>query len=283
MPSVLIAGCGYVGEATARLFHVRGWEVEAWSRSARASETLPFATRAVDITDAASVKTQAQEFAVIIDCVSTGGGSVEDYRRVYLKGARNLLNAFPAARFIFTSSTSVYAQTDGACVDENSPADPQRATARILRETEELVLARGGIVARLAGIYGPGRSALLRKFLAGEATISGDGSRFINQVHREDIAAALFLLATPTVEPPRVFNVADDAPISERAAYEYLAAKFNRELPPTMTAAAPRKRSNSNKRVSNAKLRALGWRPQFPNFAAAMERSIIPALDTAGA
>ncbi len=72
---------------------------------------------------------------------------------------------------LFTSSTSVYAQRDGSWVTEESETKPARETGRILLETEEFVLGHGGIVARLAGIYGPGRSALLSKFLAGEAII----------------------------------------------------------------------------------------------------------------
>jgi hypothetical protein len=39
-----------------------------------------------------------------------------------------------------------------------------------------------------------------------------------------------------------------------------------------------RKRGGSNKRVSNAKLRNLGWEPRYPTFAEAMERSILPSF-----
>lgn len=58
---------------------------------------------------------------------------------------------------LFTSSTSVYAQNTGEWVTEESLAKPDRETGRILRETEELVLAHRGCIARLAGIYGPAR------------------------------------------------------------------------------------------------------------------------------
>ena len=93
---------------------------------------------------------------------------------MYLDGARHLLTAFRPARFVFTGSTSVYAQTDGTWLDEAAPAAPDRETGRVLRATEDLVLAApGGVVARLAGIYGPGRSNLLRKFFFGEAIIGG--------------------------------------------------------------------------------------------------------------
>ncbi len=56
------------------------------------------------------------------------------------------------------------------------------------------------MVARLAGIYGPGRSALLRKFLSGEARIENGGERYLNQVHRDDIAAALLHLVASSIE-----------------------------------------------------------------------------------
>ena len=87
---------------------------------------------------------------------------------------RNLRRHFPRRASFFTSSSSVYPQTDGPLVTEESDASPDRETSRILRETEELVLSRGGCVARLAGIYGPGRSFVLKNFLEGTATIEGN-------------------------------------------------------------------------------------------------------------
>ena len=82
--------------------------------------------------------------------------------------------AFPAAKPLFTSSTSVYPQIDGSTVDESSDASPDKDTGSLLRETEELVVAGKGIVARLAGIYGPGRSFVLRNLLEGKAAIEGN-------------------------------------------------------------------------------------------------------------
>jgi hypothetical protein len=39
-----------------------------------------------------------------------------------------------------------------------------------------------------------------------------------------------------------------------------------------------RKRGDSNKRVSNAKLRALGWTPRYPSFAEGMEKSVLSSF-----
>src|SRR4029077_2696952 len=101
-------------------------------------------------------------------------------------------------------------------------------TGKILRETEEIILDRHGVVARLAGLYGPGRSFLLTRFLAGEVVIDEASDRFINQVHRDDAAAALFLLAIRPAGEGEIYNVVDDQPILQSECYRWLAAKLNR-------------------------------------------------------
>src|SRR5260370_19070987 len=217
MPRVLIAGCGYIGEAAADLFHGAGWTVEGWTLSAESAASLtakPYPVRKVDV----SAPDQVAECAGMVDalnrCASSSGGDAEMYRKVYRDGSRNLLEVFRGAKLLFTSSTSVYAQRAGSWVTEESEAKPMRETSRILLETERMVLASGGTVARLAGIYGPGRSALLSKFLAGSATIDPENDRFVNQVHRDDIASALFLLLSCEEAGTPNYNLVDGQPHS---------------------------------------------------------------------
>ena len=277
MARIVIAGCGFVGLATARVFHAAGWEVLGLTHSPESAEVLhgePFAVAPCDISNADAVRATASGFGgnvdAVIHCASSGRGGADAYRAIYLEGGRNLLDAFPSARLLFTSSTSVYAQADGSRADELSPAEPPRETGRLLRQTEELVLGRGGIVARLAGIYGPGRSVLLRKFFSGEAVIEGDGMRIVNQVHRDDIASALHMLIEKSVAG--IFNVSDDAPMPQLEIYAWLAQRFSMPLPPPGPIDPNRKRGWTSKRVSNAKLRALGWSPQFPSFFDAVKK-----------
>ena len=284
MPRILIAGCGYIGQAAADLFHAAGWVVEGWTRSAESAASLsakPYPVRVVDVSQADQVAEcgpAAAGFDALVHCASSSGGDAEMYRKVYLDGASNLLATFPGSKLLFTSSTSVYAQRDGSWVTEESETKPMRETSRILLETESLVLASGGIVARLAGIYGPGRSVLLSKFLAGTAMIDPENDRFVNQVHRDDIAAALFLLLSREAEIAQVYNVVDDQPILQSECYRWLAQRLNRPLPPIGRSTQERKRGDSNKRVSNAKLRALGWTARYPTFPEAMNKSILPSF-----
>jgi nucleoside-diphosphate-sugar epimerase len=282
MRRILIAGCGYVGEATADLFHSAGWNVEGWVHSKQSAARLSikrYPMRVIDISQGGEVAERAGAFDAVIHCASSRGGDAEAYRQIYLNGALNLLKVFTDTKILFTSSTSVYAQRDGSWVTEESQTKPLRETSRILLEGEKLILEKGGIVVRLGGIYGPRRSALLSKFLNGTATIDPNNDRVVNQVHRDDIASALFLLLNREPQwAAQSYNIVDDEPILQSECYHWLAQRLNRPLPPIRKSEQPRKRGDTNKRVSNAKLRRLGWTPHYPTFADAMEKSILPSF-----
>ncbi len=270
----VVLGCGFVGARLARLFAHADWEVIGVTHSREAARGLAnesFRAIACDITDRVALAEASilQNADVAISAVSSGRGDADVYRSLYFNGMQNALEILQPRSAIFVSSTSVYAQRNGEWVTEDSPAEPQRETGRILRETETFVLAQGGIVARLAGIYGPGRSVLLQKFLEGHAVIEGDGQRYINQIHADDAASALFFLIQNRAKTG-VYNVVDDTPLTQSEIYEWLAAHFKKPLPPRGAINTHRKRGWTNKRVSNAKLRAVGWEPRFPSFREAL-------------
>jgi nucleoside-diphosphate-sugar epimerase len=266
--SVLIAGCGFVGLPLARNFVLSGWETHAITASEASAATLrgePFQVYSADITDQVSLRNLAtRSFDVIVHCASSGRGVAGDYRAVYLAGTQNLVAGMEFGRLIFTSSTSVYAQMDHSLVDEKSPAFPVRETGQILRETEEVVLASGGTVARFAGLYGPGRCAPLQKLLDGRAIIEGDGTRTMNVLHQSDAAGALQFLSR--TEVTGLFNVVDDQPVAEIDWFRYVCHRLDKPLPPVGPRDLNRKRGWTDKQVSNRKLRSLGWNPIYPTF-----------------
>lgn len=221
---------------------------------------------ACDVGDFASVN-GLPDADLVTHCAASGRGGVEAYERVYRQGMDNLMRRFPQARVLFTSSSSVYAQEGGEKVTEESLAEPTRETGRILRRAEEVTRGGGGVVARLAGLYGPGRSFLLRKFLDGEAVIEGDGERLLNMIHRDDAAeAVLHLLSMEDFPRGEIFNVVDTKRYRQGELYAALAEKFGRELPPRGPRDLNRKRGWTNKWVEGGKLRERGWAPVFPDF-----------------
>ena len=277
MPRVLIAGCGYVGSACARLFAEAGWAVIGWTRLKGSAEQVSASGipgAAIDISNRRSVARNSFDADVVVHCAGVSKRDDQSYRHIYRKGVANLAASFPRARLIFTSSTSVYAQRDGSWVTEESPAEPLTERGRILRQAENIVLDHGGIVLRVAGIYGPGRSFLLRSVI-NQAPLPSVPDRFVNQVHRDDAASAIFFLAEhKAISPPRIFNAVDDLPVLRSEILAWLSAELRIPLSPAEGIRAAR--TDSNKRVTNAKLRALGWALMYPNYIEAFTRSIFP-------
>lgn len=265
MSKLLVIGAGYLGEEILNVFRKDGWETTGVSLSG--GDGLV----ACDVSDASSVAT-LPDADVVVHCAASGRGGEDAYRRVYLEGCRNLAKRFPDSKLVFTSSSSVYAQVDGEVVTEKSETIPDKETGKILLEAERVVIGAGGIVARLAGIYGPGRSVLFRKFLSGEAVIEEDGRRFINQIHRDDAASAiLHLVSMGSFPAGEVFNMSDSVTMTQLEVYQGLALIFKKNLPPSGSRDLNRKRGWTNKVVSNGKLLATGWEPMFPDFLGAVK------------
>lgn len=262
---ILIAGAGYLGSEIARQATPHH-DVITVTKSGDDSH------EACDLSDPPQVSALAKKHPspdVIIHCASSGRGGPDAYRSVFIHGAQNLLQFFPNCHLTLTSSTSVYHQTDGSEVDESSPTLPTRETSQLLLEAEQIVLQSGGTIARLAGLYGPGRSVVLRKFLDQSAVIEESGQRILNQIHVTDAASATLHLAT--LKLPGTFNVSDDRPITQLECYQGLSDYFDQALPPVGEKNTSRKRAWTHKKVLNAKIRTTGWTPSFPSYFDALD------------
>jgi nucleoside-diphosphate-sugar epimerase len=283
---VLLVGCGYVGVALGAELARQGHEVFGLRKSSRALAELTSAwikPLVGDITQPAELSQLPAGYDWVVNCVSSSGGGEEGYRSTYLNGTRNLLqwlSSQPPRKFVYTSSTSVYAQNDGSLVDETSPAEPGVPTAKILSETENVLFDAfrrtkfPTVVMRVAGIYGPGRGYWLRQFLSGEAVLAGDGARFLNMIHRDDVAGCVIAALTKG-KPGEIYNAVDDEPVSQMAMFQWLVQRTGRAMPPSVTEKGVSKRGASNKRISNSKLkRELGYSFKYPTFREGFEELI---------
>lgn len=265
--NLVIVGCGFLGKATALLFASRGWNVIGIARHP-ISLGDHFSFFSCDVTDVASVKKVAASISapdLMIYAVSSGKGRADAYEAIYCEGLERTIEAWHPKKTIFVSSTSVYGQSDGEVVTESSPTIPKSATSQLLLKAESIALSAGGIIARFAGIYGPGRSILLQKFLEGTATLEEGGHRWINQIHRDDGAEALWVLGT-SPKASGIYIVSDGAPVTQRDLYTMMATHYQQPLPPEGPRDLNRKRGWTSKRLSSAHLKALGWQPTFPSY-----------------
>jgi nucleoside-diphosphate-sugar epimerase len=268
-PKTLLIGCGYVGLPLALRLQEGGHEVSVWVHSSASAEALaPHQFHRViagSVADPRLWDTVSENFHMVIHCASSGGGSEADYEQVFLKGVLMMNTRQPRARRLFVSSTSVYRQNQGEVVTEKSDAEPETATGRVLRVAEKVALGADATVVRSSGIYGPKRGVLFERFRRGEAMIEGDGLRWINQIHQRDLVAAIIHLIHAGV-PGEFYNATDDTPVTYRDYYAWCSKFLSQPMPPHGPVNAERKRGLTNKRVSNAKLRATGWAPMYPSF-----------------
>ena len=259
-PSLLIAGAGYLGSEIARLAKGQ-FTIHTLTKSGGED------SHACDLSDDAQIAKIAKLFPapdLVIHCASSGRGGPDAYRGVFVQGCRSLLDHFPKSHLLFTSSTSVYHQIDGSEVTEESATEPERETSQLLLEAEKIVLNGEGTVARLAGLYGPDRSVVWRKFCADEAIIEEDGRRILNQIHVHDAARACLFLAKQ--KTAGLYNVSDNKPLSQLETYQGLAELLGKELPPSGEKNTSRKRAWTHKKVINSKLTSLGWEPRYPSY-----------------
>ena len=271
MTRIVIAGCGDVGSRLGILLVADGHQVWGLKRN---PATLPPTLRplAADLADPASLDLP-QDVDYVVYAASAGGFTEQRYRAAYVDGVANLLAALEKTgqrpkRVILVSSTSVYAQDDGRWVDEDSPAEPEGFSGRCLREGEDLLWnnAYPATVIRFGGIYGPGRTRLLDSVRRGEARcVEGV---FSNRIHSEDCAAALrHVLLLP--EPAPLYIGVDDAPAPLCDVLRWLGERLG-VAPPAVVAETEQTTAGrglrSNKRLSNARLKATGFRFRYPSY-----------------
>jgi nucleoside-diphosphate-sugar epimerase len=186
--------------------------------------------------------------------------------------------AAPALRrILYYSTIGVYGDHAGKWVDETSATLTRtaRGLARLDDEARWTAAAQAlgadADVLRLAGIYGPGRNALVN-LAHGEARRIVKPGQVFNRAHVDDIAQISSLVLTAGLKG-QIWNVADDEPAPPQDVVAYAAALLGLEplseepFDPARLSPMAREFYADNKRVSIAKAKALlGFAPAYPTY-----------------
>jgi len=277
---VAVLGCGYVGLELCRQLADR--DVTGVRRSPEGIEQIEeTGARAVqaDVTDADALAAVPDADAVVF-AASSGGRGADAAREVYVEGLRTAVDHFCGRddrpeRVVYTSSTGVYGDHGGDWVDESTPIEPTTEKTEVLAEAERIALERPtgdctGTVARFAGLYGPDRHRLER-YVEGPVT-----EGYLNMVHRDDAAGAVRYLLEHDRGREEAVNVVDDEPVSKWAFADWLAEQCGRDPPAKRTieerlaegdlSDPAERRLRTSKRVSNDRLRELGYEFAYPTY-----------------
>ncbi len=277
MSHLLCLGLGYSARAVALCLARDGWAVSGTGRDAaglaRIAEAGWWAIQ-FDGTAASSGLTEVLGTAthVLVSIPPDASGDPA------LRALSDAFHRATALRWIgYLSTVGVYGDHAGRWVDESTPPQPvsQRSRWRLAAEKEWLDLgaARGLSVQvfRLAGIYGPGRSAI-DTVRAGTARRIVKPGQVFNRIHVDDIAATV-IAGMAHSDATGLFNVTDDEPSPPQDVVAFAAALLGVAPPPEIpfesAELSPMARSfyGETKRVANARIkRELGVTLRYPSY-----------------
>jgi nucleoside-diphosphate-sugar epimerase len=271
-PSFLMLGHGYSAAALAA--RLPGWRVLGTTRTpgAKFGAALGAGVEALGWGDAAAVEAAIASADGILVSIPPADGGDPALRRYGAALARSR-----AGWVGYLSTTAVYGDRKGGWVDETDALLPvsERGRWRVAAEAAWLASGLPVHVFRLAGIYGPGRSAF-DKLRAGRAHRVVKPGQVFSRIHLDDLAATLAAsVARP--DPGRVYNVADDEPAPPQDVIAHAARLLGVPVPPEVPFAAaelsPMARSfyAESKRVANRRIKEeLGVRLAWPDYRAGL-------------
>ena len=243
--TLMIIGCGYTGMRLAEEARKRGYDVVGTSRD---DETLS----ALETLGAAAVHWDALEHGThsleqhfdsntaIVYSIPTIYRRYRDESDSIARHVEPVAQVFQSAaeqgieRFVYLSSTSVYGGHGGDWVDETTEVEPASPYGRMRSDIEVFLMNQDVSfpvnIARLVGIYGPGRT-IVDYIESGRYKLVDGGEKPTNRIHVEDIVRALLALVERGPEQSRVYNVSDGQPLRVVELVDFLVEHLDLERP----------------------------------------------------
>ena len=272
MANILIVGCGDIGCQLGAILSEQNHTVFGLRRNI---EELPENITPIQADLAFALPELPKEIDHVFYIASASKYKDSAYYQAYVLGVKHTLQALKnhnIKRFIFISSSSVFGQSDGEKVDENSPTSDLNFSTKRLLEGEELALNSNipSTVVRFGGIYGPGRTHLIDLVLNGKAHCMEDV--WSNRIHSADCAGMLAFLLEKDIEKPNslesIYIGVDSNPTLSCEVYDWLSEQL---CVPDVEHIEPKESSRqmrSNKRLSNARIVNLGYKFIYPDYQA---------------
>lgn len=263
--SVLIAGCGDLGNAIAERLNAAGFRVYGMRRNIDQLSTSVVPIEYDLLND--DVPPKLPQVDYLLYTAAAKSRDLETYRRIYVDAPLKILAALPQPpkRILLTSSTGVYAQNQHEWIDEASPAEPNNPFGELLLQGElALANAHPDVTrVRLSGIYGPGRMHLLNRVQRGEVAPL-EPTHYSNRVHRDDAAGFIAHLVNMDSNNQRlepVYLASDNAPTPIGEITHWLAQQMGTEIQREVAI-----QRGGSKRCRNDRMRATGYELLYPDY-----------------
>jgi len=233
MPTLACLGLGYcarhyVTEFGQRFDHIVGTTRSADEMTALAARRFGDCAVEMHLFDGKTASREVRAAVATAEALLISAAPTDGVDPVLSVLEDDMLRAGALRTIVFLSTLGVYADSNGAWIDESAEVIPdlaRRGSAR--RKAEMAWQALGGrrklpvAVLRLGGIYGPGQNAMIR-LQRGTAHRIAKPGHVSNRVHVFDVAQAIEAAFARRIDG--VVNVVDDEPTSPSEHIAFAAA-----------------------------------------------------------
>lgn len=298
---ILVTGAtGVVGRRAVPLMVAAGHEVTAVGRNPARRAALERAgakSVEVDLLDRAAVARAVAGQEVVVNLAThipsstfrmIFPGAFRENDRIRRDGSA-IVSAEAAAagvgRLIQESFAPVYDDGGKRWLDESAPQRPVRYNRTVLdAERSAQRFGRSGgewVVLRFAAFYGPDSIYLhemLKMARRGWAPVPGAADAYWSSVSHDDAASSVVAALTA---PSGAYNVCDDEPLMRRDLFDAISRAFAlgrlEPFPPwaVRLMGSIGELMARSERMSNRKLRGLGWAPRYPSAREGLHASAI--------
>jgi nucleoside-diphosphate-sugar epimerase len=246
MPTLVCLGLGYTARHYVAEFGARFDRIVGTTRSADDAAALAaqrFGGRGVEmlVFDGKTASPEVRAAIAATDALLISAAPADGVDPVLAVLEDEIARAPKLSSIVFLSTLGVYADSNGAWIDETAeviPARARRGSARIEAEQawQRLGARRNVPVAilRLGGIYGPGQNGMTR-LLRGSVHRVAKPGHVSNRIHVFDIAQAIDAVFARCADG--IFNIVDDEPASPSDQIAYAAELLGIAPPPEISLA----------------------------------------------
>ena len=284
---LFIAGAGYTGSRVAEEARKLGWSVTAHTRTEGHATSLlaaGFTTICCSMDSLEEIPVLPVAGKVLLYSVPPQGGGSIDLRARHFCAALERDTAIPS-RIIYLSATSVYGDTAGQLVHEQSPTEPASAMGKRRLDAEQLFQEFGTrqgipvVILRVSAIYGRGRLPLMQ-INQGQPLLKEELAKPSNRIHVDDLTQACL---TVLQQGEGIYNVSDGQPASMTAYFNACADALQKPRQPQIDLDEARKVMPpllfnyfmESRVVDNSRmLQELGIRLRYPDLLQGLAASV---------
>ena len=216
---ILFIGYGKTSQRVAKQLFQQDHQITTVSRSPKDDDFAQHLTQDIQQLDLSQVQPIDAVYVLVAPSRNNSQNPIENYQQTYVDSVQPIVQALkdhPIQRIIVVSSTRVYGESHGECIDDDSEIIPSDEQGHLLLKMEQLwqqAYPKECVIVRPTGIYG---TSVARMQKLAETTKTYPNIHWSNRIHIDDLASFLaYLLHVEHAEKSYICSNNQPVPLHE--------------------------------------------------------------------